>query len=125
MLDYVHNDHLGSPMLQTNGNAEVIWRNQTLPFGLEYQPSTTEQGFGFPGQYQDAESGYSYNYFRDYDASLGRYIQSDPIGLAGGVNTYGYVLGNPVSMVDIYGLEADWNRSIKRTGTYKTYKKCL
>jgi RHS repeat-associated protein len=57
----------------------------------------------FPGQIVDAESGWHDNHHRSYDPNLGRYLQSDPIGLAAGVDTYGYVRGNPVSWVDTDG----------------------
>ncbi|WP_425502906.1 RHS repeat-associated core domain-containing protein [Pseudomarimonas arenosa] len=58
----------------------------------------------FPGQYYDQESGLHYNYFRDYDPSTGRYIESDPIGLNGGVSLYAYVSGSPLGLIDRLGL---------------------
>ena len=59
-----------------------------------------------PGQYFDQETGKHYNYFRDFDPSLGGYIESDPIGLRGGINTYTYGLASPLVLIDPFGLQS-------------------
>jgi len=102
---FVHNDHLGTPQVVTDKDQNVVWKSDKTPFGeLENESGSLEQPIRFPGQYADSETGYYYNYYRDYDPSLGRYLQSDPIGLRGGMNTYAYVGGNPVNYIDPYGL---------------------
>lgn len=109
-VHYVHTDHLGTPRAITDGNT-VIWRWESDPFGSTAAQEDPDgdltvftYNLRFPGQYYDQETGLHYNYFRDYDPSIGRYVESDPIGLEGGANTYGYVSQNPASAVDFFGL---------------------
>jgi RHS repeat-associated protein len=118
---YIHNDHINTPRAVVNKANQLRWRWLAEPFGTtaaENNPASLG-AFTFnlrhPGQYADSETGLFYNWHRDYDASIGRYTQSDPIGLAGGINTYAYVEGNPVTYVDPEGLR---NQGPPARGTY-------
>ena len=109
---YVFSDHLGAPRVMIDKNNGGRWRWISEPFGTT-APEEAPGGLApvtlnlrLPGQYFDKESGLSYNYFRDYDGTIGRYVQSDPIGLHGGLNTFLYVDGDPVSQVDPNGHQA-------------------
>lgn len=108
----IYPDHLGTPrVIESAATGATVWRWDTAdPFGLD-SPNENPAGSGtftynqrFPGQLYDKESNNHYNYFRDYDPQTGRYVESDPIGLKGGINTYAYVGGNPLSYTDPLGL---------------------
>ncbi len=111
VITYLHADHLGTPRVGTDASGTVVWRWHSDGFGAT-QPDQDPDGnsvdtvvnLRFPGQLASEESQLYYNYFRDYDPSTGRYIQSDPIGLVGGINTYSYVRGNPTNLNDPSGL---------------------
>lgn len=108
---YVWPDHIGTPRAVSSATGNLRWvANPSEPFGFS-MPDENPQGLGvfaynlrFLGQYFDSETGTHFNWMRDYHPSTGRYIESDPIGLRGGANTYGYVGGNPLGYVDPFGL---------------------
>lgn len=105
--------YLGTPRVITDAAGNKVWEWQNIdPFGNNVpneNPSglgTFVNNLGFPGQYRDRETNTFYNFYRDcYDPATGRYCQSDPIGLAGGINGYQYALSNPLSFIDPTGLD--------------------
>jgi RHS repeat-associated protein len=109
---YIYADQIGTPRVLVDASNKVRWDwSSADPFGIEPPDEDPQADFislpfnlRFPGQYYDRESGLHYNGMRDYDPVTGRYVESDPIGLAGGVNTYTYVNGNPLAYYDPYGL---------------------
>ncbi|WP_398497957.1 RHS repeat-associated core domain-containing protein [Variovorax sp.] len=122
----VHSDHLNTPRRLSNEARQTVWQWRYSAFGEE-EPTTAARRFTgaetapstgatsatpvafslrYPGQYADAESGLFYNGFRTYIPAVGRYTQSDPIGLDGGWNRFGYVGANPLGFSDSTGLQA-------------------
>ena len=127
------NDHLGRPFMamRTDSVLNMSHEQYAAPFGKMHaiyrrsdlgDPGPEPINQRFPGQYDDAyfedvsdgqggtirntySTGYYQNWHRDYDPSIGRYLQSDPIGLNGGVNTYLYAGANSVNWIDFYGLD--------------------
>jgi RHS repeat-associated protein len=118
---HVHTDHLNTPRAVSRAySGAVVWRWDSDPFGTDASNedpdgdlTTFAYDLRFPGQHFDVESGLSYNYFRDYDSAVGRYVQSDPIALGGGFNTYAYSEGSPILFADPLGLvicEGKWRK---------------
>jgi RHS repeat-associated protein len=111
---YIEPDHLGSPRVVIDPARDVAvwtWNLKGEAFG-NTAPDQDPDGDGsafvldmrFPGQRYDASSGLNQNGFRDYEAATGRYPQSDPTGLSGGISTYGYAFGNPLLFIEPFGL---------------------
>ena len=112
IIYYVHADHLNTPKLVTRpSDNKQAWRWDQDPFGVA-SPAQNPQGLGTfvynlrnPGQYFDTETGTFYNYFRNYDPQVGRYVESDPIGMEAGTNTFAYVNSGPIGDSDPFGLD--------------------
>ncbi len=130
----IHGDHLGTPQAITDDTQRVVWlarydvfgraSAQGLPRSQITAQNRSRQGkswigsaqaaespdkpfafhLRFAGQYEDAETGWHYNWHRYYEPETGRYLTPDPIGLRGGVNAFGYANGDPLGAVDPWGL---------------------
>jgi RHS repeat-associated protein len=127
----VHTDHIHTPRLITDGTNKPVWQwpysafGDNKPTGILTATTSATSAYTqdpaslarlqattpaliynprYPGQYFDEESNLSYNTFRSYSATQGRYTQGDPIGLEGGLNRFRYVGGNPLSWTDPQGL---------------------
>jgi RHS repeat-associated protein len=131
-INYYHCDQIGTPRELTDEQGAVTWSATYKAWGkvetehsyaglslassdgeitkgyanaqaAQPEPQQTHQPLRFQGQYYDVETGLHYNRFRYYEPETGFYISEDPIALAGGTNTYRYVL-NPLAWVDPLGL---------------------
>ena len=108
---YIHPDHLNTPRMIADSTGTTVWRwDQGEPFGNDV-PNSNPSGAGafdfplrLPGQYYDKETALHYNMKRDYDSGIGRYVESDPLGIRAGLDTFAYVGSSPLLSVDPDGL---------------------
>jgi RHS repeat-associated protein len=134
-IDWYFNDHLGTPILQNDAAARLVWQPDYDVYGhvLEFRRGEAKhQPLRFPGQTADAGTDLSYNIFRWYRPEWGRYTQADPIGIGGGLNLYGYVGGNPLGNIDPLGLVTwtqnapvyhadEWDVITKKCGSWQAH----
>jgi RHS repeat-associated protein len=130
-VNYIHIDHIGTPIIMTDATGAKIWAIETKPFGdgASITGSAT-LNFRFTGQYSDQETGNNQNGFRDYASQLDRYIESDPLGISRGKNhLYIYVRSNPNRWTDIFGLQDSGKTCPPKTkckeDADKQYNKCM
>lgn len=102
---YVFTDQIGTPVSIEDDTRREVWKATYEPYGACELSATNEVAFDlrFPGHFADPETGLHFNRRRYYSPALGRYLASDPIGVAGGINLYAYT-DNPLVLVDLIGL---------------------
>ena len=120
-----HNDHLGTPRELSDNRGQIVWSASYDAYGRidRLYSDEAENLIRFQGQYEDHETGLYYNFYRYFDPEHGRYISQDPIGLAGGLNTYAYTQ-NPVNWVDVYGLDGDVPQGLSKR-QFAKFKKAV
>lgn len=104
-LYLVLGDHLGTPAMVTDASGSPVWSGRVSAFGrLLAQRGALRQPLRLPGQVADPETGLHDNYQRSYDPRSARYLEPDPLGIAGGPNAYAYAGGDPLTGTDPLGL---------------------
>ena len=116
--NYLITDYLGTPQLAVNSIGQQTWKGIADAFGnVQLDPNNQiTLNLRQPGQYYDQESNLYYNFARHYNPQTGRYIESDPLGIVGGLNLYGYANNNPLVYIDPYGLYS-WGNFVDDAST--------
>ena len=119
---YYHCDQIGTPLMMTDDVGDVVWEASYKAWGearkvIERASKaagiTPRNPIRFQGQQRDEETGLSYNRYRYYDPSIGRFVSADPIKLIGGINCYQYA-PSPIRWIDPLGLSGtDVYRAMK------------
>jgi len=105
-VNYILADRMGTPQLVSNSSGTTVWSTTYQPFGTTGNVSASiTQNLRFSGQYADVETGLSYNLYRYQMPNMGRYLESDPIGIFAGPNTYAYAWNQPTFFEDRLGLD--------------------
>jgi RHS repeat-associated protein len=109
---FIHTGQIDEPLVMTDASQTKVWDAYVEPFGQAQVFGAPSAGLDLrlPGQFTEAETGGLHqNWNRNYDPSLGRYIEADPLGLGAGQNVYAYAGADPLSFVDRLGLaQGDW-----------------
>ncbi|WP_228064786.1 RHS repeat-associated core domain-containing protein [Muribacter muris] len=110
---YYHCDQIGIPRELTNEKGELCWYASYKGWGElqgEHNLKGIHQPLRLQNQYADKETGLHYNFFRYYEPTVGRFINQDPIGLAGGENLYRFesTVQNQIDPLGLFAIAIPW-----------------
>jgi RHS repeat-associated protein len=113
---FIHTGQIDEPLVMTDATQSKVWDAYVEPFGRAQVFGTPSAGLNLrlPGQFEQDEAGWSLNqnWNRDYDTTLGRYVEADPLGIGSGQNLYGYVDANPLNDSDLWGLQPEFTPTL-------------